>query len=84
MFSNDWRENGDYVETNNGGKYYVDSCHTYDNRYETIVRLLTNGLIPEPGAPYYIKEYNSYEEMMQGHYDICNNLEEWLKDRGNE
>ena len=80
----DWRELSHYVETDNGTKYYVDSCYVGGRGLETLVCLVNDGLNFTPGSFSTIEKYSYYDEMVEQHYNICENLEKWLDDRGKE
>lgn len=59
--------------------YYIDSCDTFDNGFETMVfeyNLKLNEV--ESWMDLYCETYSTSEEMEEGHEHICNNLEEYL------
>ena len=61
-----------------GKYYYVDSCFTFDNSYETMVFPCTpNGTVTN-WMHLYARWYKTSIDMRNGHKEIVENLENYL------
>lgn len=70
-----------YVKTNNGIVYYVDSCNTLDCGLETMVfpaAKIGNTFKVVDWGERYLERYDDVDEMVKRHFYICNHLEELL------
>ena len=72
-----YRELSHIVECK-GKKYFVDSNNTFDGGYETMVFNTIGEDEEVDWEDLYAEWYDSYEEMKQKHYEICNNLENYI------
>lgn len=68
------------IETEDGSVYIVDSCWTFDCGYESIVfkgSRKTHKILNSK-KDLYVRHYDSGEDMVKGHTEICENLERYL------
>ena len=73
------REIGHIVQTEDGKTYYVDSCYTTDHGLETMV--FAFNLEADEVSDWmdlYAEWYDSVDEMVKRHEEICLNLEKYL------
>ena len=75
-----WRELSTVVETNDGEQYLVSSADTFDAGFETMVfkwdKTQDN---VENWNDFFCEHHTSYDEMVQVHETICENLEREIK-----
>ena len=74
----DTRECCDIIQADNGEYYYVDSCFTLDHGYETMTFPYDiNAHDVSDWDETYARWYDSSDEMLEGHRDICENYEKY-------
>lgn len=67
-----------FVELN-GKIYYIDSVDTSDEGLETMAFLCDGNYQVADWNCLYCERYPTEEEMKTRHFEICNNLEDYLK-----
>lgn len=68
------------VQTNDGRTWAVDSAHTFDGFFETMVFKANKKNGDVAGwKDFFSCRYGSKQELEKGHYEICENLEKYIK-----
>jgi len=70
-----------YVRTNTNKFYYVDSCLTFEGKYETLVlKCGSNGKVPQKSwqSPVFEIRYADKKEMEKHHWELVEDLEVYL------